>query len=94
MYQIILAFALFVVIPSGPVFSQSTASDDTNVQILKRLDEILGKIERLEARISKLEGKNRVGNRLWVDKYGVVWNSTGDSVGVWGIDEKNTEYVR
>ncbi|MFN7894077.1 MAG: hypothetical protein ACK5OC_27570 [Pirellula sp.] len=94
MYRMILAVGLFLIIPAVPVFSQSTVSDDNNVQILKRLDEILKKIERLEARISKLEGKNRVGNEFWVDKYGVVWNSTGDSVGVWGIDEKNTEYVR
>ena len=94
MCRMILAIGFFLVIPAIPVFSQSTVSDDNTAQMLKRLDEILRKIERLEARISKLEGKNRVGNEFWVDKYGFVWNSTGDSVGVWGIDEKNTEYVK
>lgn len=94
MCRMILAIGLFLVVPAIPVFSQSTVSDDNTAQILKRLDEILRKIERLEARISKLEGKNRVGNEFWVDKYGVVWNSTGDSVGVWGIDEKYAEYVK
>jgi tetrahydromethanopterin S-methyltransferase subunit G len=94
MHRMILAVGLFLVIPAMPVFSQSTISDDNNVQILKRLDEILRKLERLEARISKLEGKNRVGNEFWVDKYGILWNPTGDEVGFWGIDQQNTEFVR
>ncbi|MCU0718378.1 MAG: hypothetical protein MUC83_01645 [Pirellula sp.] len=94
MYRIILAVGFLIAIPAGSVFSQSTVSDDTNVQILKRLDEILRKIERLEARISKLEGKNRVGNEFWADKNSILWNATGDEVGFWGIDRQNIEFTR
>ena len=70
------------------VFAQQTVLDETNVRILKRLDEILRKIEQIEERISAIEGKKRVGNLFWRDKKGILWNSSGDAVGFWGIDDQ------
>ncbi len=94
MYRMVLSIGLFLVIPAIPVFSQSAVSDDNNVQLMKRLDEILLKLERIEARISKLEGKIRVGNELWLDRNSILWNPGGDAIGFWGIDEQNADFIK
>ena len=89
--KILLALMLTLSIAVGNVNGQAS-NQDRDAPIVKKLDEILKRLETIESRLAKLEA-NTV-NRWRVDESGILLDSAGKPLGFWGIDSVIQQPVR
>ncbi len=68
----------------SPCFADE-GSEPTIRDVVSRLDEIIQRLDGLEARVTRLE-LAMLGLRLQPDKNGVLHDQSGRPIGIWGID--------
>jgi hypothetical protein len=83
---IVTLSTLLVLLPSSRSTAEHSADDQQLRAIMKKLDRVLERIDDLEQRISSLENTVIVFEEFRPDSRGVLYDSSGHKVGIWGVD--------